>query len=316
MSTYQLIDSATDIPDVSIAMLAYNHEKFIGEAIESVLMQKTNYKYKIVIAEDGSKDNTRSILLEYQKKFPDRIRLILQDKNVGAQANNIDLLSNLEGKYVAALEGDDYWIDPLKLQKQIDFLETNPDFGLIFTDADLYYQNSKKVIKSYDKTFKRKIPTGNVLDILIEGNPYKTCTAVFRHELISDIFQEKILNRKGFGDKSLWMHMASKSKVAYLPESTSVYRVLESSASHFKNLHEVEHFFEEVYKDSVDNAKYYNIPIDTKRLRRNYNKAIITYCLDKNKYGKLFSFYKTPDLLLYLFAKEKIVRPLITLLKF
>lgn len=312
MSTYQIIDSSSDVPDVSIAMLAYNHEKYIGEAIESVLMQKTNYKYKIVIAEDGSKDATRTILLDYQKKFPDRIRLILQVRNVGAQANNIDLLSNLEGKYVAALEGDDYWIDPLKLQKQIDYLEKNPDYGLVFTDADLYYQNSKKLIKSYDKTFKRTIPTGNVLPILIEGNPYKTCTAIFRHELIKDIFEEKILNRKGFGDKSLWMHMASKSKVAYLPDSTSVYRVLESSASHFKNLHDVEHFFEEVYKDSIDNAKYYNIPIDIKKLRRNYNKAIITYCLVNNKYIDLLSFYKTTDLLIYLFFKEKIVRPLTT----
>lgn len=312
MSTYQIIDSSSDVPDVSIAMLAYNHEKYIGEAIESVLMQKTNYKYKIVIAEDGSKDATRAILLDFQKKFPDRIRLILQVRNVGAQANNIDLLSNLEGKYVAALEGDDYWIDPLKLQKQIDYLEKNPDYGLVFTDADLYYQNSKKLIKSYDKTFKRTIPTGNVLPILIEGNPYKTCTAIFRYELIKDVFEEKILNRKGFGDKSLWMHMASKSKVAYLPDSTSVYRVLESSASHFKNLHEVEHFFEEVYNDSIDNAKYYNIPIDIKKLRRNYNKAIITYCLVNNKYIDLLSFYKTTDLLIYLFFKEKIVRPLTT----
>ena len=309
MSTYQIIDSSSDVPDVSIAMLAYNHEKYIGEAIESVLMQKTNYKYKIVIAEDGSKDATRTILLDYQKKFPDRIRLILQVRNVGAQANNIDLLSNLEGKYVAALEGDDYWIDPLKLQKQIDYLEKNPDYGLVFTDADLYYQNSKKLIKSYDKTFKRTIPTGYVLNVLVEGNPYKTCTSLFRHKFIEDVFEKNVLNRKGFGDKSLWLHIASKSKIAYIPDSTSVYRILDSSASHFRSIEQAEHFFEEVYNDSIENATLYNIPIDKKKLRKGYYQSVITYCLEKGKYKELLTHWKKLDIILYLFAKEKIVRP-------
>ena len=128
MNSFKIIDQSDITPDVSIAMLAYNHEKYIVDAIESVLMQRTSYTYKIIIAEDFSTDNTRKIVLDYQKKYPKKIKLILQDKNVGANQNNVDLLTNLEGIYIAALEGDDYWTDPLKLQKQIDFLENNPEY--------------------------------------------------------------------------------------------------------------------------------------------------------------------------------------------
>ena len=302
--------------DVSVLMITYGHETFIEEAINGVLMQQCDFDIELIIANDCSPDKTNDIINQIIEIHPKAylINYCEHKKNLGANDNFIWASKQAKGKYIAICEGDDYWIDPFKLQKQLDFLEGNPDYGLVFTDADLYYQNSKKLIKNYDKTFKRNIPTGNVLSILIEGNPYKTCTSLFRYKLIEDIFDKNKLNKKSFGDKSLWMHIASKSKVAYISESTSVYRVLETSASHFNNLHEVEHFFEEVYIDSIDNAKYYNIPIDNKKLRRNYNKAIISYCLEKNMYEELLSNYKYFDLIIYLFAKEKIVRPLYKLI--
>lgn len=126
MNNYRIIESSlSEIPMVSVAMVTYNHQDFIGEAIESVLMQETTFNVELVIAEDYSTDKTREIVLDYQSRFPDQIKVILQNRNIGAQKNNIALLSNLKGKYVAALEGDDYWTDPLKLQKQVDFLEDN-----------------------------------------------------------------------------------------------------------------------------------------------------------------------------------------------
>ena len=104
---------------VSVVMLTYNHEKYIAQAIESVLMQETDFHYEIVIGEDCSTDRTREIVIEYQKKYPDKIRTLLHAKNIGGNANYRQTYSECNGDYIAFLEGDDFWIDRKKLQKQI-----------------------------------------------------------------------------------------------------------------------------------------------------------------------------------------------------
>ncbi|MCF6185625.1 MAG: glycosyltransferase, partial [Bacteroidales bacterium] len=118
---------------VSILMLTYNHEKFIAQAIESVLMQKVSFNYELIIGDDCSQDNTQKIIREYQKKHPDIIKPVLRTKNIGANNNFVDIFKKATGKYIALLEGDDYWTDPNKLQKQVDFLEANPEYGIVST---------------------------------------------------------------------------------------------------------------------------------------------------------------------------------------
>lgn len=113
---------------VSVGMLAYNHGLYIEQAIQSVLMQIVNFKVEIVIAEDYSNDNTRRILWKYAKKYPHLIRVIMRDYNIGMQANYNDMLNSLRGKYIAFLDGDDYWVNPHKLQLQVDFLEKNQNY--------------------------------------------------------------------------------------------------------------------------------------------------------------------------------------------
>ena len=115
---------------VSVSMITYNHEAFIAEAIEGVVMQKTTFPFELVIGEDCSTDNTRAICIEYQKKYPDIIRLRLPEKNQGMMLNWINNIESGHGKYIALCDGDDYWTDPYKLQKQVDFMEVNPDFAL------------------------------------------------------------------------------------------------------------------------------------------------------------------------------------------
>ena len=118
------------MPLLSVFMITYNHEKHIAEAIESALMQKTSFKYEIVIGEDCSTDQTREIVLEYATRYADKVKPIYQERNVGANKNAASVREACKGKYIALLEGDDYWIDPLKLQKQVDFLEAHPDFSI------------------------------------------------------------------------------------------------------------------------------------------------------------------------------------------
>lgn len=117
---------------VSINCITYNHENYIKDAIDSFIMQKVNFKYEILIGEDCSTDNTLEIVKQYQEKYPNIIRVITGEKNVGAIQNLKRLQSESKGKYIAICEGDDYWIDPYKLQKQVEYMENNPECSICF----------------------------------------------------------------------------------------------------------------------------------------------------------------------------------------
>jgi len=134
-------------PLVSVWMITYNHEKYIAQAIDSILTQKTNIDYEIVIGDDYSTDRTREIVLEYKSKHPEKIKLLLQKKNVGLMQNFIDTLKACTSKYIALLEGDDYWTDPKKLQKQIDYMSANPQCVMVHTDYDLFYEATGEYIQ-------------------------------------------------------------------------------------------------------------------------------------------------------------------------
>jgi glycosyltransferase involved in cell wall biosynthesis len=122
---------------VSVCFITYNHEKYVAQALESAINQVANFRYEIVIGEDCSTDGTRAIVQRYAAQFPDLIVNLPRTKNLGARLNGIDIRQNCQGKYIALLEGDDYWTDPHKLQKQVDFLEANPDYVLCHHDAKI-----------------------------------------------------------------------------------------------------------------------------------------------------------------------------------
>lgn len=113
---------------VSVMLLTFNHEKYIRECLDSILAQKVGFKYEVVVGDDASSDQTQQVLKEYEDKFPDVFKLILRGKNIGATHNLYDTLMHCKGKYIAGLEGDDYWLDENKLQLQFDFLEAHPEF--------------------------------------------------------------------------------------------------------------------------------------------------------------------------------------------
>ena len=122
-------------PLVSVSTITYNHEKFIVQCLEGILMQRTDFPFEAVVGEDCSTDRTREIVLAYAEKYPDKIRVITSEKNVGAVQNVQRVRRACRGKYLAFCEGDDYWIDPLKLQKQVNLLEAHPDITLCFHNA-------------------------------------------------------------------------------------------------------------------------------------------------------------------------------------
>jgi RimJ/RimL family protein N-acetyltransferase len=143
-------------PTVSIFCMVYNHEKFISECLNGFLLQKCNFNFIIVIGEDCSKDDSRKIILEYVANYPGKFKLLLHDKNIGAHKNQQIVLENCKGKYIALCEGDDYWTDPLKLQKQVDFLEANEEYVVCGHDAKII-NNEGEIIKisKLPEEFKR-----------------------------------------------------------------------------------------------------------------------------------------------------------------
>ena len=130
-------------PIVSVFIITYNHELYIRETIESILSQKCSFPFELVIAEDCSTDCTREICFEYQKKYPEVIRILYSDENVGMERNGVRAWNHLRGKYIACCEGDDYWVCDTKLQEQVDFLEQHADIDLVGSMCKGVYLSDK-----------------------------------------------------------------------------------------------------------------------------------------------------------------------------
>jgi len=204
---------------VSVVMITYNHEKYIAQAIESVLMQETSFNFEVVIGEDCSTDRTREIVIEYQKKFPDKIRLLLQDKNLGANANYRQTYSACNGEYIAYLEGDDYWIDRKKLQKQVAFLEKNTEFSMCFTGARKIDEkgtllDENMVAQQFRKSHSQK-------DLIRGYVPPSLTVMVRQYHLKYPKCCHKIVNLDYFECAML----AENGDVGYLPDITACFRM-------------------------------------------------------------------------------------------
>ena len=152
---------------LTVVTTTYNQEKYIGQAIDGMLMQKTSFPFQIVISNDSSTDRTGDILKEYEEKYPDKIKIINNEKNLGAMGNFINTLSNIKDtEYVALCDGDDFWTDENKLQKQVDFLDNNKEFNICFHKAKLFYENNEKE-ESIIPEFEEEVTT---IDDLVKSN--------------------------------------------------------------------------------------------------------------------------------------------------
>jgi glycosyltransferase involved in cell wall biosynthesis len=211
---------------VSVLMITYNHEKFISRAIDSVVTQMTNFNFELIIGDDASEDNTKEISLNYQKKYPGIIKVITSSENNGMRKNFLRIFGQSTGEYIAICEGDDYWIDNNKLQKQVDFLLNNPEFSLIYTDIDVVIERGAEKFHSpeYLEFHNRKFYEGYVWDILIDGCFINNPTVCFRRASFNlDRIDKRFLDF--FLDQWIWLIVASFSKIKFLNYKSSVYRI-------------------------------------------------------------------------------------------
>lgn len=209
-------------PLVSVCMITYNHEKYIAQAIESVLMQKTSFKYELVIGEDCSTDGTRAIVCDYVRRYSGRIRLLLPKHNQGMISNFVSTVTACRGRYVALLEGDDYWTDPTKLQRQVDFFESHPDCVICFHTTKVIYEGQDKEPTVYPLSIQREIST---IEDLLVSSFIPTCSVIFKNGLITE-FPDWYF-RLPIGDWPLYILLAKFGSIGYVNGEMSVYRVHE-----------------------------------------------------------------------------------------
>jgi glucosyltransferase len=249
-------------PMVSIRTSTYNHGPYIKQCIEGVLMQKTSFPFEYIIGEDFSSDETRDIVFEYAKKYPNIIRVVTADYNVGMTANGQRCIRRCRGKYMAICEGDDYWIDPLKLQKQVDFMENNPEYGLIYTNVDFHYQSSDTSKKAYLTSTKMRRPN-SFIEHLTYRSYIAPCTWLLRREYAT-IRRPKYVD----GTFAIALDIWATSKIYFLDEVTAIYRVLNKSASHSLHLAKRYKFALGVFKVQQDYiSKYSHLVSDTQKMK-------------------------------------------------
>ncbi len=260
-----------------VFMITYNHESYIEQAIESVMSQRTTFDFKLYIGEDYSTDNTRAICAALKNKYPDKIDLFLNETNLGSQKNALNMYNlcyKSGAEYIAILEGDDYWTDPLKLQKQVDFLESNTDYGLCFTRFNV--KNEKESLLGEDKNghyFNDHSKLFFDFEKFVKGWHLGLATLVFR--AIS--FDVNVINKyKYFKDIHLITELLIKGKGVCLNLFTTVYRIHEGGVYSSSTLLERAKTGSICYKELYfNNKEIHALKIKYRYFHRCYIKELI-----------------------------------------
>lgn len=220
-------------PRVSVLILAYNHAAYIAPALQSALQQVTTFPVELLVGEDCSTDDTRDRILEIDRAHPGRLRLIFQPRNIGAGENLTQLLQAARGEYVALLEGDDYWTDPSKLQRQLDALDAHPDWTICFHRAEVIDAAGRPL--GYAPA-AADFPPVSTFDDLLRSNFISTPTVMFRHGLFPEFPQR--FRRLAQQDWPLHLLNARHGSIGYLDRVMSAYRVHAAGAWNRKSLPE------------------------------------------------------------------------------
>lgn len=342
-------DINAEVPLVSISCLTYNHKNFIRQSIESVLMQKTNFRFELIIHDDCSTDGTTEIIREYAAKHPDIIKPYYEETNQytkhpdAFQRFSKLIRANSPCKYFASIEGDDYWKDPLKLQKQVDFLEANPEYGFVGTgfvylveDGDGWKEQPGPEGGDYVKNWNKNYGIGTLNaeesgNMVLYGNVFEFAKIQPVCQTVSIVYRKKLikgLEGKLSGDWVSQAIMAHNSKYAFMKDVTCVYRVHHDSIIHdnsyeglyrhynwrLKNRKMLAELFpgecEDPGKDQIDYVTYLRLRVAIKSFNykeaRQCKREITTDSIKSKRYYKLF---KGPVSFVFLNMALKMTNP-------
>ena len=244
---------------VTIRCITYNHEPYIRQCLEGFVMQETNFRFEAIVHDDASTDGTAAIVREFAEKYPDIIKPIFETENQyskhdGSLRRIMD--EHTHGKYVAFCEGDDYWTDSLKLQKQVDYMERHPQYLMCYGKCRYYYEKndmlSKYTYGGDSVTFEQ----------LLCGNTIPTLTVLYKKEIESR-YQEEIIpcsKHWKMGDYPRWLYIAHKGKIGFMQDEFGVYRILQNSASHCLDEKKSEDFIRGTFEIAKFYAEYFKVP--------------------------------------------------------
>lgn len=262
-------------PLVSVCCICYNQEQYIRQALDGFVMQQTNFPFEVVISDDCSKDGTRAVLAEYKEKYPELIRDVSKDFNQGVISNWWYVQSEARGKYTAICEGDDFWTDPLKLQKQVDFLESHPEYSMCFHGAEIKNESRTRELITCKEIENKEYQTNDIFP----GWVIPTASVIYRREMVEKYPSLKYPEWAKYGDIVLFLKCVHVGRVWGMSEKMSVYRMTENGAV-VSQRNEVD------YKDRL--CKHYmflmeNFPLLDKTWPKNY---IATWYYTKFRDGK------------------------------
>ncbi len=274
---------------VSVIMTAYNNRRFVRQAIESVLMQKVNFRYEIIITDDASSDGTADIINEYAEKYPNIVNALCRRKNAGSLKNIIYCRSCSKGKYMANLECDDYWTDEFKLQKQIDFLEMNTEYSMCFTNVDVIRDNTRIIPYA-----RRDI--SSLDEYLMDGKgpmEIPTATMVYRN-----IFRDNpnLLNyykrNRLIGDRITHTLLLKYGKYKYIPINTATYRYITKKGCSFSSMNELLRWEDTVlcYRTCIKLSPYKNKNTWYKMIAE-VQQRILELLAKEHNFRYIFTYY-------------------------
>lgn len=278
---------------VSILCTVYNQAKYLRECIDGILAQKTNFRYEVIIHDDASSDDSVEIIKEYMEKYPNLIFLVAQEENKFSK-QKFDIYRNylfplVRGKYIAFCEADDYWIASDKLQKQVDFLEKNTDYGLVYTNYNAYIEKSKILKLKYGDLYKNF--SGYAFEKLFERCFIRTLTVCVRSNLLINIprLSQGVFN----GDLFYFYEVTRQTKIYYDDFISGVYRILTVSSSHCHNLASWKEMHDSLRKLDYYEAQYLSTELELLKLDAKWLLFDLKYSLKKSDMNYFNSLRKT-----------------------
>ena len=243
----------------SVCVITYNQENYISQTLDSILSQEHNYSYEIVIGDDCSTDGTRQVIERYVQKYPSIIKPLYNEKNLGLIKNYFNVIKHCAGKYIMECAGDDWWL-PGKVTTQIEFMETHKDVGMCYGRAQVW--NEKKGLLS-EKTIGSKKET---LKDLLFANDIPALTVCFRTSIIQNYMKEIQPETMSWlmEDYPLWLYISYNSRIKYIDKQISVYRIIEESVSHSKDINKMFLFSKSLEEIRSFYSKKYNVSYEKK----------------------------------------------------